>query len=210
VLVVSGDKGVLLSFKPDIDPKTGAIDPAIDLGGSPEFLTSDGSGRAYVNLMDKNEVAVVDLAARKVVARWPVAPGGAPVGMSLDPKTKRLFIGCRKPPKLIVMSTETGQVVADLPIGEGVDATQVHQGIAFASCRDGKLILASESSSGKFSIVQTVPTPVGARTMGLDPATHTLFLPTAEYEPSKAGAASRPVTKPGTFRIVVVADHPLP
>lgn len=207
VLFVSGDKGLLMSFKPDIDLKTGTIDPAIDLGGSPEFLTTDGSGNAYVNLMDKNEVAVVDLAARKVLDRWPVAPGGAPVGMSIDSKTKRLFIGCRKPQKLIVMSTETGKVVADLPIGEGVDATQVNEGIAFASCRDGKLVLANESSPGKFSIMQIVQTPLGARTMGLDPASHTLYLPAAEYQPSKAGSSSRPVTKPGTFMIVVVADH---
>ena len=84
VVVVSGDKGVLMSIKPDIDPKSGKIDAPLDLGGAPEFLASDGAGKVYVNLMDKNEVAVVDMKARKVVARWPVAPGGAPVGMTID------------------------------------------------------------------------------------------------------------------------------
>src|ERR1700676_1487099 len=76
VLVVSGDKGVLMSLKPDVDPKTGKIDPPIDLGGKPEFLASDGAGKVYVNIEDKNEVAVVDIKARKVLAHWPVAPGG--------------------------------------------------------------------------------------------------------------------------------------
>src|SRR6202140_5200523 len=72
VLVVSGDKGVLMSLKPDIDPRSGKIDAPIDLGGAPEFLASDGAGKVYVNLMDKNTVAVVALGARKVPARWPV------------------------------------------------------------------------------------------------------------------------------------------
>src|SRR5712671_127557 len=126
VLVVSGDKGVLMSIPPDIDPKNGKIDAPIELGGAPEFLASDGAGKVYINLMDKNEVAVVDIKARKVIARWPVAPGGAPVGMSLDTKQRRLFIGCRKPQKLIVMSTADGKVLSDLPIGESVDATKIH------------------------------------------------------------------------------------
>src|SRR5205085_1714590 len=137
VLVVSGDKGVLMSLKPDVDPKTGKIDPPIDLGGEPEFLASDGAGKVYINLMNKNEVAVVDIKARKVIARWPVAPGGAPVGMSIDTSKRRVFIGCRKPQKLIVMSTVDGKVLADLPIGESVDATKLEGGQAFASCRDG-------------------------------------------------------------------------
>jgi DNA-binding beta-propeller fold protein YncE len=204
VLVVSGDKGVLMALKPDIDPKSGKVEAPIALGGAPEFLASDGAGKVYINLMDKNEVAVVDIKARKVVARWPVAPGGAPVGMSIDTKKRHLFIGCRKPQKLIVMSTADGKVLSDLPIGESVDATKFHNGQAFASCRDGTLTVAGETSAGKFAIVQTVKTRTGARTMGVDPTTNRIYLPTAEFE---AGAGGRQVTKPGTFMIVVVARH---
>ena len=90
VLVVSGDGGTLMSFKPDVDPKNGKIDTSIDLGGAPEFLASDGAGKVFINLMDKDEVAVVDLKERKVIARWPVAPGGAPVGMAIDRKGTNL------------------------------------------------------------------------------------------------------------------------
>jgi DNA-binding beta-propeller fold protein YncE len=207
VLVVSGDKGTLMSLKPDIDPKNGKIDAPLALGGEPEFLASDGVGKVYVNLMNKNEVAVVDIMARKVVARWPVAPGGAPVGMSIDTEKRRLFIGCRKPQKFIVMSTDDGKVLADMPIGEGVDATKIDGGQAFASCNDGTLVVAGETSPGKFAIVQTVKTPRGARTMGLDPTTHRMYLPTAESEEPKPGAKGRPAMKPGTFMIVVVARH---
>lgn len=205
VLVVSGDKGTLMSFSPDIDPKNGKIDPPLDLGGSPEFLASDGAGKVYINLMDKNQVAVVDIKARKVIARWPVSPGGAPVGMSIDTKKRRLFIGCRKPQKLIVMSADDGKILSDLPIGDGVDATQVHDGQAFASCRDGTLAVAAETSPGKFGIVQTVKTAPGARTMGVDPTTNQIYLPTAEFEPPKPGAKRGPAVKPGTFMILVVA-----
>ena len=203
VLAVSGDEGVLMTFKPDIDPKSGKIDPPIDLGGKPEFLASDGS-KAYINLEDKDLVAVVDLHTRKVVARWPVAPGGQPVGMALDKKTHRLFVGCRNPQKLIVMSAETGKVLADLPIGAGVDATKLDEGQVFASCRDGSLIVA-EDKSGKYEVAETVKTPAGARTMGVDTATHTIYMPTAEFEPQPAGSTGRPKAKPGTFMIVEVA-----
>ena len=210
VLVVSGDEGVLMTLKPGIDPKSGKIDPPIELGGKPEFLASDGAGKVYVNLVDKNQVAVVDIAAREVVARWPVAPGGAPVGMSIDVPKRRLFIGCRGPQKMIVMSTVDGKILADLPIGAGVDATKFDRAQAFASCRDGSLAVAGETSPGKFAIVQTVKTPDGARTMGVDPGTNRIYLPTAEFEPPKPGAKGRPSPKPGTFMIVVVARHAAP
>jgi hypothetical protein len=203
VLFVSGDKGVLMSFKPDIDPKDGKIDPPIALDGAPEFLASDGTGMVYINLEDKGLVAKVDLNQKKVVARWPVAPGGQPVGMSMDPKTHRLFIGCRKPQLLIVMSANDGKILASLPIGAGVDATKFDAGQAFASCRDGALIVAGEVA-GKFVVQQQVKTPLGARTMDIDPTTHKIFLPTAEFESTLAGSTARPKPKPDTFTIVEV------
>jgi DNA-binding beta-propeller fold protein YncE len=203
ILAVSGDGGALMTFKPDIDPKNGKIDPPIDLGGKPEFLTADGSGKAYINLEDKDLVAVVDLHTRKVVARWPVAPGGHPVGMAIDAKGHRLFIGCRNPQKMIVMSTENGKVDAALPIGAGVDATRVLGSQSLASCRDGSLTVVSRKA-GQYSVEQTVQTAEGARTMGLDAMRREIFLPTAQIEPGQTGR--RPQMKPGTFEIVVVGE----
>jgi len=202
VLAVSGDGNALMTFKPDIDPVNGKIDPPIDLGGSPEFLAADRDGKAYINLADKDLVAVVDLKTRKVIARWPVAPGGHPVGMALDRRNHLLFIGCRNPQKLIVMSTEDGKVVADLPIGAGVDATKIDGAQAFASCGDGTLTVVGQKD-GKYEVEQVVKTANGARTMGIDTSTHTIYLPTAELEPP-APAQRRPQPKPGTFMIVEV------
>jgi hypothetical protein len=202
VLVVSGRGKALMSFKPDIDPKNGKIDEPIALRGEPEFLSADGAGKVYINLMDTHEVAVVDFKAREVVANWPVAPGGLPVGMAIDAKSGRLFIGCRGPQKLIVMNTKDGKVVSDLPIGESVDAVKLDNGQAFASTAGAQLFVANETSPGKFAIGQTVKTGEGARTMGVDPTTHRIYLPSAEYE---AGANGRRAPKPGTFMILVVA-----
>jgi len=205
VFAVSGDKGVLMSFPPDIDPVNGKIDTTIALGGAPEFLASDGAGTIYVNLMDKNEVAVVDFKTKKVAARWPVAPGGAPVGLAIDLEAHRLYIGARKPAKLVVMSTESGKVLGDLPIGPGVDATLTSQGYAFASSGDGTLAIAKETAPGTFQMTQTLQTKRGARTMGMNKATGVIYMPTAEYEDAKPGATGRPAMKPDSFMIVVVA-----
>jgi DNA-binding beta-propeller fold protein YncE len=205
VLAVSGDGGALMTFSPNIDPVNGKLDPAIELGGKPEFLATDGSGKVWINLEDKDVVAVVDLASRKVINRWPVAPAGAPVGMAMDAKGRHLIIGCRKAADMIVMNADTGKVEAALPIGAGVDATVAAAGEAFASTGDGKLSVAAEKD-GKFEVVQTVTTKPGARTMGMDMAAKQIFMPTAEMEPAATpGGRARP--KAGTFMIVVVGQQ---
>jgi DNA-binding beta-propeller fold protein YncE len=202
VLVVSGRGKALMTFSPDIDPKSGKLDTPIALRGEPEFLAADPEGKAYINLMTTNEVAVVDLKARSVIANWPVAPGGQPVGMTIDINNGRLFIGCRGPQKLIVMSTKDGKIISDMPIGESVDAVKLDGGQAFATTADAQLFVAGETSPGRFEIVQTVKTGDGARTMGLDPNIHRIYLPSAEYE---TGANGRKTAKPGTFTLLVVA-----
>ena len=203
VLVSCGDAGVVVPIAPDVDVKTGQADAAVPLGGKPEFLVADGQGNVFINLVDKDQVVVVDTKAMKVLDKWPTAPGGAPVGMSMDREHGRLFVGCRKPQKLIVMSADDGKVLADLPIGAGVDATQFDNGYVFASCRDGSLAIAQETAPGKFQIVQNLETRPGAKTMAIDSTTHTVFLPTAEFG-KQTDARSRPIAKPETFMVVVV------
>jgi DNA-binding beta-propeller fold protein YncE len=203
VLVSCGDAGVMVPISSDVDPKTGSADAAVALEGKPEALVADGQGKVYINLVDKNLVAVVDTATMKVIGKWPTSPGGAPVGMSIDREHRRLFVGCRSPQKLIVMSADDGRVLADLPIGAGCDATQFDDGYALASCRDGSLTVIREASPGKFEVTQTVKTLPGAKTMGVDPMTHTVYLPTAEFG-KKRDARNRPSAKPDTFMILVV------
>ena len=203
VLAVSGDGGALLTFKPDVDPAAGKLDPTIDLGGKPEFLAVDGHGKAFINLEDKDTVAEVDLNTRKVLARWPVAPGGHPVGLAIDAAGHHLFIGCRNPHRLVIMNTQTGAVEADLPIDTGVDATAFSNGEAFASTGAGNLTVAA-LKDGKWQVVDTVKTASGARTMGLDAAAHRIYLPTADL-PAASPGGGRPRPVPGSFKIIVVS-----
>lgn len=130
----------------------------------------------------------------------------AAVGLALDKEHHALIIGCRKPQKMIVMSTESGKVLSDLPIGAGVDATRVAGAEAFASAGDGSLTVARRSSSGKYTVVALIQTARGAKTMDIDTRTHTIYLPTADFEDAKPGASGRPVAKPGTFKILVVSQ----
>jgi len=204
VLISCGDANQLIAIKPDVDPKTGKADAPLQLGGKPEFLAADGSGKAYVNLVDKDTVAVVDTRAMKLLSRWPTAPGGQPTGLALDATNGHLFVGCRSG-KLIVMSTTGGKILANLAISAVNDACAFdpETGLAFASCGDGTLSIAKENPAGGFAIVQKLETRKGGKTMGLDPTTHTAYLPAVDYQDAAAGA--RPVAKPDSFMVLVVS-----
>src|SRR5438132_941118 len=84
---------------------------------------------------------------------WPTAPGTSPTGLALDAANGRLYVGCRNQ-KLVVMATKDGSVLADLPIGRGVDAAAFRDGTAFASCGDGTLAVVRETAAGKFEVAQ--------------------------------------------------------
>ena len=139
VLVSCGDANQLVVVDPNADLAT-AKPEKIDLGGKPEFLAADGKGRAFVCLEDKDQVAVVDLKAMRVVDRWTLGGGTSPAGLAIDAKAGRLFVGCHNQ-KLVVLNTDGGEVEAELPIGKGNDAVAFDPatGLTFASCGDGTL-----------------------------------------------------------------------
>jgi DNA-binding beta-propeller fold protein YncE len=195
VLTMCGDAHALVAIPPNVDPKDGKASSTIDLGGKPEFGASDGQGKVFVDLVENDEIAVVDSKAMKVIAKWPIAPAKQPVGMALDVSKKRLYVGCRSK-DMVIMSAEDGHILADLPIGEGVDATAFRQGIAFASCRDGTLTVIREIAPDKFEVAQTVKTAPRAKTMAVDDKTGRIYLPTADGQ-------GRSIT-PGSFRVLVV------
>jgi DNA-binding beta-propeller fold protein YncE len=150
VLAACGTAGVLVPIRPDVDPKTGKADEPVRLDGEPEYLASDGHGRVYVNITDKAMVDVIDTHKMTIIDRWPTAPGSRPSALAIDPVAGNLFIGCRNQ-HLIVMSTRDGHVVADLPIGPGVDACAFDptSNDVFASCGDGRLYIMHRSADGK-------------------------------------------------------------
>ena len=185
-----------------IDAADGKVAGTIDLGGKPEAAVSDGAGHVYVNSEDTAEVLKLDSRDLKVLERWSVAPAKLPVSLAIDPKTERLFVGCRSK-SLVVLDTKTGKSVATLPIGERVDAGAFdpETKMVFCSCGDGTVAVVRQESADKYMLVETIKTRSGSKTMALDPKTHKLFLPGVEYKPGAAGA--RPMALPGSFAVMV-------
>ncbi|MFL5813005.1 MAG: YncE family protein, partial [Bdellovibrionia bacterium] len=178
------------------------------LDGKPEFGVSDNEGTIFVNIEDKSEIQSLDPKKMSVKATWPLAPCKEPSGLALDRKNHRLFSGCDK--LMAIVNSENGKVVTSLPICDGVDATAYdpETALAFASCHDGKMSVIHEDSPDKFSVVQTVETQLGARTMTLDPTTHQAFTVTAQFGPPPTATAAnphpRPAILPDTFVVLVL------
>jgi len=191
-----------------IDAADGRVLGTVALGGRPEFAASDGKGRVFVNIEDKSLVAVLDAQKLAVEKRWPLAPCEEPSGMAIDREHGRLFIGCHNR-MMAAVDTESGRIVETVPIGAGVDANAFEPatGLAFASCGDGTLTVVHEDSPDRLTVVQTVETQRGARTMALDEKTHDVFLATAEFGPPPSPTADqphpRPSIVPGSFVLLV-------
>jgi DNA-binding beta-propeller fold protein YncE len=192
-----------------IDATTGEVAGTIPLEGKPEFGAADGKGTVFVNIENKNEVAVIDSKKLTVKARWPVAPGDEPSGLALDRTHRRLFIGCGGNNKMVIMNADNGKVVVALPIGAGVDACGYDpaNGLAFASNGDGTLTVVHEDSPDKFTVVENAKTEPRARTMAVDEKTHNVVVVTAEFGATPAATAGqprpRPQMVPDTFTVYV-------
>src|ERR1700720_3689972 len=192
-----------------IDAKEAKVVATIPLGGGPEFAAVDeNAGRIYCNLEDKNEVAVIDAEKREVIGRWPLAPGEGPSGIALDTAHHRLFAGCHNK-MMLTLDTETGKVVTTVPIGAGVDGCAFDDStrLAFASCGDGTTTIAKEETPQKLTVVQALKTEPRARTMALDPQTHRIYLPSAQFQPppspSPGASPGRPVIVPNSLKLLV-------
>jgi YVTN family beta-propeller protein len=163
-----------------INVKDAKVVATVPLGGKPEFGTADpAAGRVYDNLEDKSAVVVIDTKTHGVVATWPITDGEEPSGMAIDTAHHRLFIGCGGNNKMVMMDSSNGKVITSVPIGAGVDANAFDPGtqLAFASCGGaGTTTIAHEDSPDKLTVVQTLKTESGARTMAIDPKTHKIYL----------------------------------
>jgi len=155
-------------------------------------------------------MVVLDPRALEVTSRWPLAPCEDPSGMAIDQQHRRLFVGCGN--KLMaVINADTGKVVTTLPIGEGVDANAFDPGtrLAFSSNGEGTLTVVHEDSPDQYTVLGTLETVSGARTMALDRRTHRIFSVTAELgprpQPTTENPHPRPSIVPGTFQLLVLS-----
>jgi len=193
-----------------IDPANGAVVGTIPLGGLPEQAVADGKGMVYDNIASTNEVVAIDARALKVTARWPVAPAGQPTSIAMDRQHRRLFVGGRNPKMLVMMDADSGKVIGQpFPIGDRVDANifDPETGMVAAATREGTIHIFHEDSPDKLSVVETVKSEFGAKTMGFDPKTRNLFVTTSDFDPAPPPTEKQknpqPVAKPGTFRVLI-------
>jgi hypothetical protein len=181
----------------------------IALGGKPELAAADGRGKVYVNLEDTSEVVEIDVRKLAVMKRSSLKPCEEPAGMGLDPEHHRVFAGCHNK-IMAILDTESGKLIATVPIGEGVDGNgfDPRTGLAFSSNGDGTLTVVRESFPGKFEVAEVVTTEPRARTMAIDSKTHNIYVPTAKFSPPPAstpdGSKPRPTVIKDTFAVLVV------
>ncbi|MEO8909814.1 MAG: YncE family protein [Gemmatimonadaceae bacterium] len=182
-----------------VNARTGDVVGRVALGGNgPEGGVSDGKGRIFINLEDKNSIDVVDTKTWKVVANWPIAPCDGPTGIAMDRTTNRIFAACSD--TSVVIDATTGKVVAKVANGDGVDALgwdQAHKLMYIPAGQSGNVTVVHEDSPDKYTVVATVPTMRGARTLTVDPQTHVAYVFTPEFGPAPAPAPGSPPPAPG-------------
>jgi DNA-binding beta-propeller fold protein YncE len=174
-----------------LDATTGNVVANIVLTGeAPEGGVSDGKGRIFINIEDKNAIDVVDTKTWKVVETWPIDPCDGPTGIAMDRASNRIFSGCSG--KSVVVDATTGKVVATLDVGDGVDALGWDQGqklMYIPAGRDGIVSVYHEDTPDRYTLVATVKTMPGVRTIAVDQKRHVAYGFTPEYGPAPALAA---------------------
>ena len=202
MIITCNGRGKNLSI---IDPEKNMVTDSVDLEGKPETAVSDGAGKLFVNIEDKNEIIAVDTRTFKVLSHWSILPGESPTGLAFDKKTNRLFAGCEK--LLMVIDATNGKVVAKLTIGDGCDGVVFDPGARNIYTSNGAastVTVIHEKNANMFRVVENIITKKGARTIALDQQSHFLYLPTAEFETADPSQKGRPKMKAGTFQVLVV------
>jgi hypothetical protein len=198
-----------------IDAKTGTVVGTIDPGGAPEGTVSDGKGRLFIILEDKDQIAVIDTRKLSVTRHYDISDKAHTCpGLALDIKNRILFAACRKPNVMVILNADDGNVITTLPIGVFTDGAVFNPKTmeAFSAQRDGTLTIIKENSPTSFEVEQNVPTMPNAKTLTLDSKTNRVFVMGAEFGPPPAtpppgtppGFPLRGEMVPGSFGIVSV------
>jgi DNA-binding beta-propeller fold protein YncE len=193
-----------------IDPRKGTLITNIPLGGKPEYGQSARNGMIYANLTDSSQVVEIDANNLRVTRRWSTAPCKNPVAMAIDTRNQRLFSGCRSG-VMAISDYKNGRLITTVPIGRGVDGAGYDPVTrdAYASNADGTLTVIHQDTPDTYHVVENLQTAQGARNMGLDPATHRVYIVSSKFGPVPAESTAtnprrRPPILPGTFMVMVV------
>jgi DNA-binding beta-propeller fold protein YncE len=185
-----------------IDAKTGtAISASVALGGKPEFSQVDGKGHVFANIEDKNQVVEINAADGVIMKRYSIAPCDGPSGLAIDAAKMRLYSVCDK--VMAISDPVAGKVIQTVPVGADPDGVAFDDGYAFSANRDGAATMVGETAPGKFGVIATIPTKMGAKTISADQKAHKLYLPAWDIGPVPAGGkAGAPVAD--SFGIIVL------
>ncbi|WP_035671526.1 YncE family protein [Flavobacterium sp. 83] len=192
-----------------IDANTNKVVKTIALGGKPEFSVTNTKGLIYVNIEDKNQIKTINASTLKVTNTWSIAPGDEPSGLAIDLVTNRLFSVCGNN-LMIVVNATNGKIIKTLPIGDGCDgvAFDAKKNLIFSSNGEGTITVVKENNANTFSVLETVKTQKGARTIALNKTTNQLYLPTADFgakpEPTTENPKPRAGIVPNSFVVLVV------
>ena len=182
-----------------INPDTGDIVATVELeDNAPEGAAADGKGHIFVNNEGKNTIQVIDVKTWKATASWPLAPCDGPTGIAYDKATNRIFSGCNK--TSVVVDATTGKVVASITNGTRVDALgwdAAKKLIYVPNGGEGNVTVAHQDSPDKYTVVATVPTFAGAKTITIDPVSHNAYLFQPERGPAPPPAPDAPPPAPG-------------
>jgi DNA-binding beta-propeller fold protein YncE len=205
VLVMDGDdQDVTL-----IDANAAKAVGRIPVGGSPESATADGDGRVFVNLSDRSAIAVIDVAARKVVARYALPDCEDASGIALNPKAGVLVSTCANLKAMAVSATD-GRVLATLPISKYPDAIvfdPIRERVYIPCAVPGTLVVIAVAAGSTPTVLANIPIAKGAHTAAIDAKRARLYVPAADFGPSPT-PGGRPVIIPGTFKVQVLALAP--
>jgi len=177
-----------------LDARDGSPIGTLDLGGEPEQAQCDGQGRLYVELEDKDSIAVVDCNTLKQTGTYHLGGQGSPEGLGLDAQNHILFVFCRKPATCVILRADDGKILDTLPIGNGTDDGGFNPAAmeAFSSQRDGTLTIIKEKSPTSFVVEQNVTTKPGAKTCALDTQKNQIMLITVERPSATANQPAAP------------------
>jgi len=173
-----------------IDPNSGDIVATVELEDTtPEGAAADGMGHIFVNNEGTNTMQVIDVSTWTATASWPLAPCEGPTGIAYDRTSNRIFSGCND--TSVVVDPATGRVVASIENGTRVDGLgwdPSEKLIYIPNGGEGTVTVAHQDSPDRYTVVATVPTFAGAKTVTVDPVTHTAYL----FQPERGPAAAPP------------------
>ncbi len=170
----------------------------------------DYAGNIYLPLRDKAAIVKIDTKAMQVVATFPLNDCTMPTALEMDNVNKRIFVGCRGKgsslPALAVLDAVSGEQIAKLPIGRGVDEVMYDtksKSIITANGEDGSMTVIKQNSANEYLLTETIGTRPMARTGVLDEKTGKIYLVNAQYVNKYEGGGT-PKTRflPNTFSVL--------